>query len=234
MRILLIEDHRDIAANIAEYFEAKGDNVRIAFDGISGLQLARGGDYEVIVLDLMLPGLDGLSVCQQLRAVPGGQTPILMLTAKDLLDDKVAGFAAGADDYLVKPFSLVELAARLKALARRQTAGAPSTQRFLTIGDLRFDLDTLQATRAGQPIKLNPSTRRILNVLMHNSHRVVTREELEQELWGTSAPGADILRAHVHALRTAVDKGFDEKLVHTIHGTGYRIAPLSALGTPST
>jgi DNA-binding response OmpR family regulator len=229
MRILLIEDHRDIAANIAEYFEAKGDSVRIAVDGVSGLQLARDGECDVIVLDLMLPGLDGLSVCQQLRALPGLQTPVLMLTAKDLLDDKVAGFAAGADDYLVKPFSLVELAARLKALTRRQVTGGAQTQRSLDIADLHFDLDTLQATRSGQIIKLNPSTRRILSVLMHNTHRVVTREELEHELWGTSAPGADILRAHIHALRTAVDKGFEEKLVHTVHGTGYRIAPLSAL-----
>jgi DNA-binding response OmpR family regulator len=234
MRILLIEDHRDIAANIAEYCEAKGDSVRIATDGIVGLNLALEGDYDVIVLDLMLPGLDGLSVCQHLRATPGMQTPVLMLTAKDLLDDKIAGFDAGADDYLIKPFSLVELAARLKALARRQGTSTLPTQRSLNIADLHFDVDTLQATRAGQPIKLNPSTRRILNVLMQNTHRVVTREELEKELWGASAPGADILRAHVHALRTAVDKGFDEKLVHTIHGTGYRIAPMSALTSAPT
>jgi DNA-binding response OmpR family regulator len=231
MRILLIEDHRDIAANIAEYCEAKGDSIRIAADGMSGLQLARTGDFDVIILDLMLPGLDGLSVCQQLRATPGAQTPILMLTAKDLLHDKVAGFEAGADDYLVKPFSLVELAARLKALTRRQSSSVNPSQRSLDIGDLHFDLDTLQATRSGQVIKLNPSTRRILGILMHNSHRVVTREEIEKELWGTTAPGADILRAHLHALRTAVDKGFDEKLVHTIHGTGYRLAPQSALST---
>jgi DNA-binding response OmpR family regulator len=232
MRILLIEDHRDIAANIAEYCEAKGDSVHIATDGITGLELAREGEHDVVVLDLMLPGLDGLSVCQHLRAA-GVQTPVLMLTAKDLLDDKVAGFEAGADDYLIKPFSLVELAARLKALVRRQTTSTVPTQRSLSVADLQFDTDTLQASRAGQPIKLNPSTRRILSVLMQNTHRVVTREELEKELWGTSAPGADILRAHVHALRTAVDKGFDEKLVHTVHGTGYRIAPLSALSLPT-
>jgi DNA-binding response OmpR family regulator len=232
MRILLIEDHRDIAANIAEYCEAKGDSVHIATDGITGLELAREAEHDVVVLDLMLPGLDGLSVCQHLRAA-GVQTPVLMLTAKDLLDDKVAGFEAGADDYLIKPFSLVELAARLKALVRRQTTSTVPTQRSLSVADLQFDTDTLQASRAGQPIKLNPSTRRILSVLMQNTHRVVTREELEKELWGTSAPGADILRAHVHALRTAVDKGFDEKLVHTVHGTGYRIAPLSALSLPT-
>jgi DNA-binding response OmpR family regulator len=226
MRILLIEDHRDIAANIAEYCEARGDTVQTAADGLSGLKLARAGEHDVIVLDLMLPGMDGLSVCRELRGSQSN-TPILMLTAKDLLADKVAGFEAGADDYLIKPFSLVELAARLKALTRR---AAPQAVRVLNVADLHFDLDTLHATRSGQVIKLNPSTRRILSVLMQNTHRVVTREELEQELWGTSAPGADILRAHLHALRNAVDKGFDEKLVHTVHGTGYRIAPQSALG----
>ena len=222
MRILLIEDHADIAANVADYFTAKGDSVRIARDGLTGLQLAREGDCDVIVLDLMLPGLDGLSVCRELRAPPGTSIPILMLTAKDLLTDKVAGFDAGADDYLVKPFSLVELAARLKALTRRQAAPTQA-QRVLTVADLHFDLDTLTATRADRPLKLNPTTRRILGLLMQNAHRVVTRDELEHELWGSAAPGADVLRAHIHSLRTSVDKDFERKLVHTVHGTGYRI-----------
>lgn len=229
MRILLIEDHQDIAANIAEYFGARGDTVRIAADGVTGLHLAREATDDVIVLDLMLPGLDGLSICRQLRATPGPQKPILMLTAKDLLGDKVAGFDAGADDYLVKPFSLVELAARLKALVRRHSPSDTLPQRVLSVADLQFDLDTLNATRSGQPIKLNPTTRRILGVLMQNTHRVVSREELERELWGSAAPSGDVLRAHIHALRTAVDKNFEAKLVHTIHGTGYRLAPASEL-----
>ena len=229
MRILLIEDHRDIAANIAEYFEAKGDSVQIAADGLVGLRLAEQADHDVIVLDLMLPELDGLSVCRRLRDDSKLRAPVLMLTAKDLLTDKVAGFEAGADDYLVKPFSLVELAARLKALARRNGAAS----RVLSVGDLRFDLDTLQATRAGRAIKLNPSTRRILGILMQNTHRVVTREELERELWGAPAPGADVLRAHIHALRAAIDKDHAEKLVHTIHGTGYRIGPTMPATAPT-
>jgi DNA-binding response OmpR family regulator len=224
MRILLIEDHQDIAANIAEYCTAKGDHVLIAADGISGLELARSDEHDVIVLDLMLPGMDGLAVCRELRASTL-QTPILMLTAKDLLADKIAGFEAGADDYLVKPFSLVELAARLKALTRRALTPSP---RLLVVADLHFDLNTLQATRAGHPLKLNPTTRRILAVLMQNTRRVVAREELERELWDGAAPGADVLRAHVHALRSAVDKDSDLKLVHTVHGTGYRLAPLPA------
>lgn len=221
MRILLIEDHRDIAANIADYFAAKGDTVQIAADGVQGLALAQQRAHDVIVLDLMLPGIDGIEVCRRLRASTDTQTPILMLTARDLLADKITGLDAGADDYLVKPFSLQELAARLRALLRR--AGTPN-QTLLTVADLQFDLQTLIATRASQPLKLNPTTRRILALLMQQTHRVVSREEIEQHLWGDQKPGPDVLRAHVHALRTAVDKDHAIKLVHTIHGTGYRLS----------
>jgi DNA-binding response OmpR family regulator len=226
MHILLIEDHRDIAANIAEYFAAKGDSVDVAHDGVAGLEMARKQLHDVIVLDLMLPGIDGIEVCHQLRNTSDALTPILMLTARDLLADKVAGLDAGADDYLVKPFSLLELAARLRALTRRNaTADKP----LLEVADLRFDPQTLTATRDGQPVKLNPTTRRILTLLMQQTHRVVSREELEQHLWGDQKPGPDVLRAHVHALRNAVDKDHATKLVHTIHGTGYRLSlPLDA------
>src|SRR5690606_9396115 len=134
---------------------------------------------------------------------------VLMLTAKDLLEDKIEGFEAGADDYLVKPFSLAELDARLKALVRR--ASVPDVPRVLSVADLTFDLDTLEAQRAGEPIKLNPTTRRLLMLLLQNSHRVVTRAELERELWGDQPPQGDYLRAHMHALRTAVDKNFSVK-----------------------
>jgi DNA-binding response OmpR family regulator len=223
MHVLLIEDHTDIAANIAEYFGARGDIVALAFDGPSGLDMAMQQRYDAIVLDLMLPGLDGISLCRSLRQAGHTSVPILMLTAKDLLADKVEGFEAGADDYLVKPFSLVELDARLKALVRR--ASAPQAARVLTVGDLKFDLNTLEAERGGERIKLNPTTRRILSVLMQNANRVVTRAELEHELWGDRAPEGDFLRAHMHALRTAIDKNFSVKLLHTIHGTGYRLSP---------
>jgi DNA-binding response OmpR family regulator len=147
---------------------------------------------------------------------------VLMLTAKDLLADKIEGFEAGADDYLVKPFSLAELDVRLKALIRR--ANVPPPQRVLTVGDLTFDLDTLEAERGGERIKLTPTTRRLLIVLLQNSHRVVTRQELERELWGDQPPQGDFLRAHMHALRTAIDKNFATKLLHTVHGTGYRLS----------
>jgi DNA-binding response OmpR family regulator len=223
MRLLVIEDHSDIAANIAEYFEARGDDLLLATDGESGLQMALETDYDAIVLDLLLPGMDGLTLCRNLRQAGRTRVPVLMLTAKDLLADKIEGFEAGADDYLVKPFSLAELDARLKALVRR--ASPPEAPRVLSVGDLRFDLNTLEADRAGVAIKLNPTTRRILTVLMQNANRVVTRAELERELWGDRAPEGDFLRAHMHALRTAIDKNFPDKLLHTIHGTGYRLSP---------
>ena len=222
MRLLLIEDHRDIAANIAEFFEATGDTVEHVLEGERGLQLALNQPYDAIVLDLMLPGLDGLSLCRQLRQAGHTRVPVLMLTAKDTLQDKIEGFEAGADDYLVKPFSLAELDVRLKALLRR--ANVPPAQRLLTVGDLTFDLDTLEAERGGERIKLNPPTRRLLIVLLQNSHRVVTRQELEKELWGDQPPQGDFLRAHMHALRTAIDKNFTTKLLHTVHGTGYRLS----------
>ncbi|HSN71319.1 MAG TPA: response regulator transcription factor [Steroidobacteraceae bacterium] len=222
MHVLLIEDHRDIAENVTEYLEGRGDTVDYAADGVTGLHLAVTHRYDVIVLDVMLPGLDGLALCRKLRQEGLVGTPVLMLTARDLLTDKVAGFEAGADDYLVKPFSLVELAARLGALVRR--ASRPTGARALAVSDLRFDLDTLQAERQGQPVKLNPTTRRLLACLMQNSHRVVSRAELERELWGDDPPEGDVLRAHMHALRAAIDRGFERKLLHTIHGAGYRLS----------
>ncbi len=221
MHILLVEDHQDIAENISDYFAAKGDQVTHASDGVQGLALARANQYDVIVLDVMLPGMSGIELCRQLRSTHNITTPILMLTARDLLTDKVAGFDAGADDYLIKPFSLVELSMRLKALTRRHTPAVAATK--ITVCDLTFDLHTLEAERSGQAIKLNPTTRRLLSILIQNTHRVVTRIELEQAIWGYETPEADVLRTHMHTLRTAIDKGFTPRLLHTIHGTGYRL-----------
>jgi DNA-binding response OmpR family regulator len=223
MHLLLIEDHQDLADNVCEFFAAHGDQIDHENNGLNGLNRALDNAFDAIVLDVMLPGLDGLSICRQLRQAGRTRVPILMLTAKDLITDKVDGFEAGADDYLVKPFSLAELDARLKALVRR-ASGAPPAPRWLQVGDLKFDLDTLEAERGGERIKLNPTTRRLLMVLMQNSNRVVTRAELERELWGDHPPQGDFLRAHMHALRAAIDKNFSVKLLHTIHGTGYRLS----------
>jgi DNA-binding response OmpR family regulator len=226
MRVLLIEDHRDIAENIKEYIEGKCCDIDIAMTGEEGLAKLADARYDAVVLDLMLPGIDGLTVCKRMRAQLQLQTPVLMLTAKDLVTDKVEGFEAGADDYLVKPFSLLELEARLKAMLRR--SAAPQATQVLQIGSLRYDPNTLTAEREGAPIKLNPSTRRILLLLMQNSHRVVSREELEHELWPDEAPEGDVLRAHMYALRNAIDKPFRERLLRTVHGEGYRLTPPDA------
>jgi DNA-binding response OmpR family regulator len=222
MRILVVEDHRDIAENIGDYLGPKGHEIDYAADGVTGLHLAVTHSYDVIVLDLMLPALDGLALCRKLREEAKRDTPVLMLTARDRLDDKVEGFRAGADDYLVKPFALKELEIRLEALRRRGTSAVIS--RALKVGDLEFDPDTQVVKRGGQRLELNPSLRRLLGVLMTNTNRVVRRDELEATLWGEDRPDADVLRAHIYALRAIIDKPFELKLLHTVHGTGYRLS----------
>jgi DNA-binding response OmpR family regulator len=219
--LLLIEDHQDIAEMIYDYFERCGYAIDFAADGITGLHLAVSNDYDVIVLDLMLPGLDGLELCTKLRNEARKATPLLMLTARDTLHDKVAGLDAGADDYLVKPFALQELDARVRALLRRQRGNvAPEV---LKVGDLTVDTATLQVERAGRPLNLTPITLKILTELMRASPRVVSRREIERAVWGDILPDSDTLRSHLYNLRKAIDKPFERALLHTIQNTGYRL-----------
>jgi DNA-binding response OmpR family regulator len=222
--VLVIEDHRDIAENIAEFLRAHDFTAEIAGDGITGLHLALVNRYDAILVDLMLPKLDGITLIKKLRDEGQVDTPTLILTARDQLDDKLAGFSAGADDYLIKPFSLLELEARLRALMRRSSGPATWGTRVLKVADIEYDPDTLAVKRAGQAVRLNRTTRRILTMLMRHTHRVVTREELEREIWGDNPPDGDVLRAHIYALRSAIDKPFDKPLLHTIHGVGYRLS----------
>lgn len=222
MHILLIEDHRDVAENICDFFEPSEHVMDYAGDGITGLHLALVNHYDVIVLDLMLPAMDGITLCRKLRREGKRSTPVLMLTAKDTVDDKLKGFSAGTDDYLVKPFSLLELKVRIEALHRRATQS--NTSRVLVVGDLQYDPDTLCVRRGGESINLKPITRKILVSLMQASPRVVSRVEIEREIWGEDPPDDDVLRAHIYALRRAIDKPFTTKLLHTIHGVGYRLA----------
>src|SRR5512135_3070661 len=183
MNILLIEDNRDLALNMFDYFEAKGHTMDLAGDGISGLHLAASNPYDVIVLDLMLPGIDGLTLCRRLRE-GGRQTPVLMLTARDSLDDKIAGLEAGADDYVVKPFALREVDARLHALVRRsQVREGPAS---LRVGDLSYDPATLKVMRGERTVELPPIPLKILELLMRGSPRVLPRDELERGIWGDS------------------------------------------------
>lgn len=221
MRILVIEDNRDILANVLDYLELKGYGVDCAQDGLSGLHLAATGHYDLIVLDIMLPGIDGYQVCKRLREDAGRDTPIIMLTSRDALGDRLQGLAAGADDYLIKPFALSELVARIEAILRR-SQGARRHQ--LQVGDLHYDLDTLQASRAGQPLRLNPIGHKLLAILMQKSPAVVRREALEEALWGEDPPDSDSLRSHIHQLRQVLDKPFAKPLLHTLHGVGFRLA----------
>ncbi|MDX1625861.1 MAG: response regulator transcription factor [Wenzhouxiangellaceae bacterium] len=220
MRILIIEDNRDIAANLGDYLSDRGHEVDYAYDGVTGLHLAVVNDFDAMVLDLQLPGMDGLEVCRKLREEGRKDTPVLMLTARDQLDDKLAGFDSGADDYLVKPFELREVEARLEVLARRGQRVSP---RELEVGDLKFNLETLTVTREGKRIDLNPIGLKLLEKLMSASPAVVSRRDLEHHVWGEALPDSDSLRVHIHSLRAAIDKPFGRPMLTTRHGIGYSL-----------
>jgi len=220
LRILIIEDNADIAANIADYLENRGHILDFAYDGIGGLHLALTKEYDAIVLDLLLPGMDGTTLCRKLREETEKNIPVLMLTARDTLPDKIEGFDAGADDYLVKPFALEELYARLKALVKRRY---PQKPQKLRVHDLEINTGTMVVKREGQIIKLNKTCLKILIKLMKSYPNLVTRKELETHLWGDMPPGSDALRSHVYILRKKIDRRFSYPLVHTVSGMGYRI-----------
>jgi DNA-binding response OmpR family regulator len=222
MHVLIIEDNPDLAANVCDFLEAKGHGADAAGDGITGLHLAVTHDYDAIVLDVMLPGMDGFTLCRRLREEARRDTPVLMLTALDALDDRVAGLENGADDYVVKPFALRELEARLKALTRR--ARGATARGLLRVADLEFDPETLSIRRGARAIELPPIAMQVLETLMRASPRVVKRDELERILWGDQPPDSDALRSHLHILRAAVERPGETPLIHTLRGIGYRIA----------
>lgn len=220
VRVLVVEDNEELLANVAEFLDRRGVEVDAARRGDHALELASAVVYDAIVLDLGLPGLDGIDTCRELRR-RGRTTPLLMLTARDGLDDKLSGFAAGADDYLVKPFALPELFARLVAVVgRAQRRGAGSLQ----VADLSLDPTSRRVLRGGRELSLSPVGFRVLEHLMRESPRVVPRGELESLLWGDDPPPSDALRSHLHALRRAVDRPFDTPLLHTVHGVGVRLS----------
>lgn len=239
--LLLIEDNEDLLANLYAYFEPLGYTLDCARNGPAGLSMALNGDFDCIILDIGLPGLDGLSLCRALRRERGQSVPVLMLTARDAVPDRVAGLDAGADDYLLKPFSLRELDARVRALLRRSSrpgtaadgsasgigcgtaSGAAVTPGVLAWGDVRLNATEHTATRQGRTLRLSPAAFRVLTALLRAAPSLVRREELERLLWGDDAPEGSALRNHIHEVRRELDKPFAEPLLETVPHVGYRL-----------
>lgn len=221
MRILIIEDDATIAANLYDFLAARGHDVDAAADGVTGLHLAVTQDFDAIVLDLGLPGMNGLMLAQKLRDDAQRTTPILMLTARDTLEDKLEGFSSGADDYLIKPFLLKEVEARLNALHKRSSGRI--SMRMLEAGSLTLDPKTMSVRFSGKDVKLPPKCLRILELLMREPGRVISRDEIERTVWGETQETSDTLRSHLSTLRRALTATGGRDPIETLHGLGYRI-----------
>jgi len=215
MVVLVVEDNRALAGNIIEFLEAHGFECDYAESGELALNLAMKNAFDAIVLDIMLPKKDGMAICTELRAA-GINTPILMLTARDSLEDKLQGFNVGADDYLVKPFDLPELVARIKVLTKR----IDKKEAKLAIEDLVMEVDQRILTRSGQRIELNKVCWKILEALLRSHPKVLTRQRIEEMIWPDQLPDSDVLKSHIYKLRQQVDKPFDKQIIHTIRGVG--------------
>ena len=221
MRVLVIEDDQETAGFIAKGLGESGYTVDLANDGKAGLVQAVGEDYDVAIIDRMLPGLDGLAIVETLRKA-GKETPVLFLSAKGRVADRVAGLKAGGDDYLVKPFAFWELLARVEALMRRRSA--PQIESVLRAGDLEMDLLARKVRRAGQIIELQPREFRLLEVLLRHAGQVVTRTMLLESVWDYHFdPQTNVIDVHISRLRQKIDKGFERPLLHTVRGAGYSL-----------
>lgn len=218
-KIFIVEDNQDLRFNLVDYLEAKGYETDNIDDGLKALALLMLNRYDLIVLDVMLPGMDGFTLCHELRN-RGNDTPILFLSARDTVQDRIEGLSKGADDYLVKPFSLAELNLRIQAILKRsqKTAG-----HVLHVADIEMNLDSYTVKRGGALIKLNPKAFQILKILMLKSPSVVSREEIENELWGDNRPDSDSLRTHIHSLRVALDLPFEKSMLKTVAGFGWTL-----------
>ena len=221
MRILIIEDDADIASNVYDYLKDRGNTVDHTADGVTGLHMAVTHEYDAIILDVALPGMNGFDVCRKLREDAQRDTPVLMLTARDTLEDKLAGFERGADDYVIKPFALREVEARLRALIARKQGRVG--QRLLRAGDLKFDPNTLNITRDGRAVKLPPKCVRLLEFMMQRPGHVFSRTELESAVWGDALESSETLRSHMHLLRRALALADRPDPIETVRGFGYRL-----------
>ncbi len=219
MHILIIEDDLAIAANLYDFLESRGHSVDAAANGMAGLHLAVTQRFDVILLDLGLPGMNGITLCRKLRQESQIDTPILMLTARDTLEDKLIGFEQGADDYMVKPFALKEVEARLLAMHKRHAGKVAN--RILEVGELFFDPKTVSIRFENKNVKLPPKCIRLLALMMSEPGRVFSRDELEQEAWEETQETSDTLRSHMHILRRALTKAGGYDPIETVHGLGY-------------
>ncbi|MDH6061968.1 response regulator transcription factor [Chrysosporum bergii ANA360D] len=229
MRILLVDDEIELTDPLSRVLTREGYSVDIAYDGGTGNQLAAVGTYDLLILDWMLPGKTGLEICLELRR-QGKATPVLFLTAKDTLDDRVEGLDAGADDYLVKPFELRELLARVRALLRR--AGSPTWENItgrLTVADLEFDCENQVAYRQGRVIELSQKEGQLLKYFMENAGLLLTHAQILQNLWlqDQEQPNSNVIAALIRLLRRKIEVGKESQLIHTVYGKGYRFGTFS-------
>ncbi len=220
MKVLIIEDERKISSFIKNGLKAEGFVVDVAFDGESGLEMALNGEFDSIILDVMLPKIDGIAVCKKLRS-SNIKTPIIMLTARDSVDDKILGLNSGADDYLTKPFSFEELLARINALTRRSSGQKGS---ILKVSDITLDPEAFVVERSDKKINLSATEFRLLKYLMENSKRVVSKTMILEHVWGYDfSPESNIVDVYIKYLRDKLDKGFKKSSIETVRGIGYKI-----------
>lgn len=220
MKVLIVDDNHNIAETIADYLELEGITIDCAYHGEAALNLVKENHYDVIIMDIMMPKLDGINAVKKLREEQFCNTPILFLTAKDQLEDKIAAFKAGGDDYLLKPFAMEELCLRLYALSNR---GPRQDIGELKFADITINTRTDEVKRAETEIKLSRIQLKILKLLMRQAPSIVSRQEVIESIWGDETPSSDALRSHIYGLRNALDKGFETSRLETIHGQGYRI-----------
>ena len=220
MKILIVEDNQQIMETLCDFLELKGHLVDCAYHGEAALTILQEQRFDAIIMDIMMPKLNGIETVKALRNELHINTPILFLTARDHLDDKLAAFAAGGDDYLIKPFAMEELVVRLEALTKR---GFRQGTQFLEVGELSFDVESREATRAGKQLKLSRIQAEILKLLMLRFPAMVSREQVFDTIWQGVEPDSDVLRSHIYALRNVIDKGFEQQMLETVHGQGYRL-----------
>ena len=221
MKLLIVEDEKRLCQTIAKHLKAEGYTIDTCYNGSDAIDYIEGPEYAAIILDIMLPGIDGIAVLKKVRSKKL-KTPVLLLTAKNTVEDKVTGLDSGADDYLTKPFSLEELSARIRVMIRR--SGVERVDNFLTVGPLTLDTDKKVAIREGKEITLTAKEYSILEYLMHNKEIVLSREKIQQHIWNYDYEGgSNIIDVYIRTLRNKIDAKFDQKLIQTVRGLGYVI-----------